>query len=408
MPGPHPSSKTDSLPAPGSDWPGGSEKFGPSGTERRQILVVEDEPDILALWEHHLETWGHSFHGASSGEAGLELARANNYRVLVTDLAMPGLTGQQMIRILKREQPGLEIVVVTGNVTVESAVEIMKAGVYEFLTKPINFTQARQVLKNCLERTDTHLETHRLTHLAEDLEALNDRKEKFIAITNHELRTPVSIVQNVTELLQEELSDGDQRDLLDMLSRASSQLVEIVVQMHEISRAKSERVLLEKSFFPLLEFCREVVEEFAAPLARRRVRINLDVDRKLFINADRVKLKKVLRELVKNAIKFSRQGGAIRIECRREGSAGVNLTVSDSGIGIPETYHERIFELFYEVEPPLNHTAQDRDLGGGLGIGLSIVKEIVTAHQGRVELSSRPGHGSVFTVLLPRGFPAGQ
>ncbi len=278
MPILQPSSKTASPATPGSDWRDGNKGLGSSGTEPRQILLVEDEPDIRALWEHHLEAWGHSFDSAPSGDAGLELARCKKYRVLITDLAMPGLTGQELIRILKRERPELEIVVVTGNVTVESAVEIMKAGVYEFLTKPINFTQARLVLKNCLEHLDTHLETLRLKRLAEDLEALNERKEKFIAITNHELRTPVSIVQNVAELLQEELSDGDHRHLVDMLSRASSQLVEIVVQMHEISQAKSKRVLLERTSFPLLPLCQEVVGGFGTPLAKRRMKIVVDVD----------------------------------------------------------------------------------------------------------------------------------
>ena len=403
MPIPYPSSKTAPPTTPNPDWRTRNKRFVPSKAEPRQILLVEDEPDLRALWEHHLETWGHSFDSTSSGEAGLELARSNKYHVLITDLAMPGLTGQELIRILKRERPELEIVVVTGNVTVESAVEIMKAGVYEFLTKPINFTQARLMLKNCLEHLDTHQETLRLKRLAEDLEALNERKEKFIAITNHELRTPVSIIQNVTELLQKEISDGDNRNLVDMLSRASSQLVDIVVQMHEISQAKSHRMVLEKTSFPLLPLCQEVVGEFESPLARRRVGLVVDVDRKLFINADRVKLKKVLRELVQNAIKFTQQGGAIRIEGRGEEHDGPNLIVSDSGIGIAEPYHDRIFELFYEVENSLNHTAKDHDLGGGMGIGLSIVKEIVAAHQGRVELSSRPGHGSVFSVFLPQG-----
>lgn len=398
-----PSSKAALSAKQGSEWAAENKGPRPLAGAQKQILVVEDDPEILSLWEHHFESWGNTFDCASSAEEGLELARSNKYRVIFTDLTMPGMTGQELIRILKQERPELEIIVVTGNVTVKSAVEILKAGVYEFLTKPVNFMQARLVLKNCLEQVDTHNETLRLKRLAEDLEALNERKEKFIAITNHELRSPVSIVQNVTELLRHEISNEGNRHLVDMLSRASSQLVDIVVQMHEISQAKSAQFLLEKASFALLPLCQEVVGEFEPQLTKREMGIVVDIDRKLFIFADRVKFKKVVRELVQNAIKFTQHPGAIRIEGRMDMQEGLILTVTDSGIGIAEAYHDRIFELFYEVGNSLNHAGKDRDLGGGMGVGLSIVKEIVASHHGRVELSSTLGHGSIFTVFLPQG-----
>jgi signal transduction histidine kinase len=378
------------------------------GSEK-QILLVDDEESVRGVWQRYLERWGYSYDIAASGQEGLQAARACRYQIVVTDLAMPDLHGQELLRTLKDEQPGLAVIVVTGHGTVEVAVQIMKAGAYDFITKPINFVHAELVIKNCLEQIQSQRETRRLQRLAADLEALNDLKEKFIAITNHELRTPVGVICNVAELLEREFTgDGDMRPLVEMLSRSSAQLAEIVAQMHEISQAKSDRLPLQLSRFCLATVCQEVVAEFWLVLQKRRLHLTWSIPDELFITADRVKLKKVLRELVQNAIKFTADEGSIAIEAYRDSDNRLRLTVTDTGVGIPGENLDRIFELFYEVGDALHHHSSAADfLGGGMGVGLSIVNDIVTAHQGTVEVASTVGKGSTFTVILPLGAAGG-
>lgn len=367
------------------------------------ILVVDDEAPIRMLWERFLTRWGYSFALAENGQQALEKARAGLFNLLITDLTMPVMSGNELIYILKQEQPELEVIVTTGHGTIEVAVELMKAGVFDFITKPISFNHAELIIKKCLEQVHARQENKRLRQINRDLEALNEIKEKFIAITNHELRTPVSVISNIVEILAQELKGHDMEPMVKMVDRSTRQLAEIVGQMHELSRVKSNRMELQASAFALRGVCEEIGEEFALALERRKHTLACDVPADLRVTADRTLLKKVVRELVQNAIKFTRDGGRITIGAEAQPGDGVAFSVSDTGIGIPADQQSRIFELFYEVGDTLHHhTSKDDFLGGGMGVGLSIVSDIVQAHQGQVTVQSEVGRGSTFRVVFPR------
>ncbi|MCH7891537.1 MAG: hybrid sensor histidine kinase/response regulator [Gemmatimonadetes bacterium] len=368
-----------------------------------QILVVEDEATIRLIWERFLNRWGYQVDMAENGQVGLDRAREHAYRLIITDLAMPVLGGQELVRTLKAEQPDLEIIVTTGQGTIEIAVEMMKAGVSDFITKPINFGSAEYVIKKCLENVPAKRENIRLRRINRDLEELNKIKEKFIAITNHELRTPVSIINNVLEVLEPEFRGGSLEELFDMISRSSRHLNEIVTQLHEISRLTLAKTPLPLERFNLLALCREVQKEVAFVLQKRGHRTGLKIPEDLSMVADRLKFKKVIRELLQNAIKFTENGGEIFLSATVNSENDLVFEVSDTGIGIQKKDQGKIFDLFFEVGDSLHHhTSKEDFLGGGLGVGLSIVSEIVQAHQGTVSVSSEPKRGSRFTVTLPQ------
>jgi signal transduction histidine kinase len=366
------------------------------------ILVVDDEAPIRMLWERFLTRWGYSYTLAENGQLALELLRATPYQLVVTDLTMPVMSGQELIHILKREQPEIEIIVTTGHGTIEVAVELMKAGVFDFITKPISFNHAELIIKKCQDQIRSRRENERLRQMNRDLEALNRVKEKFIAITNHELRTPVSVLSNVVEVLAQELKGGEMEPLVRMMERSSRQLSEIVSQMHEISGAKSNRLDLQVTQFNVANVAEEVAEEFALTLQRRKQVMRQSVPAELLLSGDRAKFKKVIRELVQNAIKFTPDGGEIAVAGAATPDKRLELKVRDSGIGIPKEHLDHIFDLFYEAGDTLHHhTSQDEFLGGGMGVGLSIVRDIVVAHGGELQVASEPGKGSTFTVIIP-------
>jgi signal transduction histidine kinase len=367
------------------------------------ILVVDDEAPIRMLWQRFLTRWGYVHTLAENGQEALDLLRATPYQLVVTDLTMPVMSGQELIRILRREQPEVEIVVTTGHGTIEVAVELMKAGVFDFITKPISFNHAELIIKKCLDQVRSRRENERLRQVNRDLEALNRVKEKFIAITNHELRTPVSVLSNVIEILGQELKGNELEPLVRMMERSARQLTEIVSQMHEISGSKSQRLDLQLSQFPLSNVCKEVVDEFALTLQRRKHRVRIDVPEELLLTGDRARFKKVVRELVQNAIKFTPDGGELFLSGQAAADRCMKLKVRDTGIGIPKEHLDHIFDLFYEAgDTRHHHTSQDEFLGGGMGVGLAIVRDIVVAHGGELQVTSEPGKGSTFTVVVPQ------
>jgi signal transduction histidine kinase len=145
------------------------------------------------------------------------------------------------------------------------------------------------------------------------------------------------------------------------------------------------------------------VEEFTLTVQRRRHRLHQDIPEELLLTGDRAKLKKVVREMVQNAIKFTPDGGEISVSAQALPEHRIALKVQDSGIGIPKEHLDHIFDLFYEAGDTLHHhTSQEEFLGGGMGVGLSIVRDIVVAHGGELQVASEPGKGSLFTVILPQ------
>lgn len=368
-----------------------------------EILVVDDERPILSLWERFMERWGFSVDTAGHGRQGLEMARGKHYPLVITDLAMPVLSGQEMINTIREEQPEVRFIVTTGYGTIELAVEMMKSGVHDFLTKPINFDHAELVIRKCVESIGAQQDNVLLRRKNRDLEELNELKEKFIALTSHELRTPVSVISNVVEILRPQLAGQDSEELFSMISRSSAQLGEIVAQMHDLSGINSPRLELQIDRFKLLPLCREIVEELQYVLEKRKHRIGLDFPEDLAVTADRLKFKKVVRELLQNAIKFTQDGGDISVAASVDDGNRLNFAVSDTGIGIPRENLDKIFHLFYEVGSSMHHhSSKDDFLGGGMGVGLSIVGDIVKAHAGKVEVTSEVGRGSCFNVQIPQ------
>lgn len=368
-----------------------------------KIMVVDDEKPILSLWERFLDRWGYAAHTASNGREALEMCRADPYHLIITDLAMPEMTGQELVRTLKSEQPDLQFIITTGYGSIEVAVEMMKAGAFDFLTKPINFNHAELVIEKCLESVRAMQENLRLRQENRDLEALNELKEKFIAITSHELRTPVSIISNIAEILGPELKAHPGEKMFRLIARSSQQLNEIVSQMHELSRVNSNNMQLMRLRFELAPLCEEVVEEMKIVLDKRKHRISLDFPSNLNITADRLKFKKVIRELLQNAVKFTEDGGDISVKAVVTEAGVFEMSVSDTGIGIPRENMDKIFHLFYEVGDSLLHqTSKDAFLGGGMGVGLCIVNDIVKAHDGKIEVESKVNEGSRFIVHIPQ------
>ena len=233
-------------------------------------------------------------------------------------------------------------------------------------------------------------------HDITDLRRADQIRRDFVANVSHELRTPLTAIRGYIEaLLDDEPDVADTRKFLEIIARHSARMERLVSDLLRLARLDARQEALDLASCDMQQLFNTVVGDVALTAESKRQHITTAVDPAAGrITADPAKLHDVLRNLVENAVHYSPEAAAIRLEATRENGA-VRISVSDSGPGIPPDDLSRVFERFYRVDP-----ARSRD-DGGTGIGLAIARSIVEAHGGRIVAKSDPGHGSAFTFDLP-------
>ena len=228
----------------------------------------------------------------------------------------------------------------------------------------------------------------------ERLGELDRLKSDFISIASHELRTPLSLILLYAAMLQEELGEkaGVQ---LDAVLRAATRLKGIIETMLNLRYLETGEMDLMPTRFDMRAEVQDTCEDYEALAETAGLEMSAYLPgEEMFIYADKEKVRVVLGNLLSNAVRFTPAGGHVRVALCRRGK-DVEMSVVDTGIGIPQQDLERIFDRFYQVE---DHLIRRQ---GGMGLGLSIVKGLVDLHGGRVWAESVPGRGSRFIVILP-------
>ncbi len=224
---------------------------------------------------------------------------------------------------------------------------------------------------------------------------LDRLKSDFIAIASHELRTPLSLIMLYAAVLRQQLGDeaGTQ---LDAVMRAAMRLKHIIETMLNLRYLETGEMEVEITLFDLRTAARDACEDYAALAETNGLVLRADLpEEDVLVKADKEKVRVILDNLISNAVKFTPSGGQVQVGLRCRGNEA-EISVTDTGVGIPEDDLERIFDRFYQVE---DHMIRRH---GGMGLGLAIVKGLVDLHGGRVWAESVPGQGSRFVTLLPR------
>jgi signal transduction histidine kinase len=223
---------------------------------------------------------------------------------------------------------------------------------------------------------------------------LDRLKSDFIAVASHELRTPLALVLGYATMLKED-AGGTAVEKLDVVVQAALHLRGLIEDMVNLRQLETGKSVPQRSTFKLQELIGSVCADCESLATAKGQTIELQLpSAPLTVTADRTQITIVLNNLLTNAIKFTPNGGRISVQAEpRNGEARVS--VIDSGIGIPKAELDRIFERFYQAEPHLTRRH------GGMGLGLSIAKELIELHGGRIWVESVEGKGSRFTFTLP-------
>ncbi len=370
------------------------------------LLVIEDEELVRESYVDMFELFGFQIDDAANGHLGLKKLAQKDYDIVITDLNMPVMDGLETLKRIKKKNPQTEVIVITGFATIENAITAMKEGAFDYITKPISLEHARIVLTRCVQHIEAVHENEALRNVNNRLRQVNELKDKFITITNHEMRTPLAVIKGYMELLDLSLENknAETEEYISIVNNTLGELIELVERMHNLSEAEASANRYKSRSFNIVESIIEVASGMKLLFQKRGIHFSVYSNEKNIPTlGDENGIRRMVRELLQNALKFTEKEGRVTLRIRNEKAEGkVYIKVEDTGVGIPADKLTVIFEPFYEVQDVMHHSTSQTDfMGGGIGVGLSIVREIVEGARGEIAVESTPGQGSTFTVILP-------
>ncbi len=355
------------------------------------VLVIDDDEIMRLSCEQILRKAGYRVETFGSGRDGIRRLEEVNPQILVVDIKMPELNGFEVIDIVRKINPDLVIVVITGYATIETAVDAMKAGAYDFLPKPFTPNELRLIVDRGLERWRLIKETERLRREKDEVE------RRFITLVSHQLKSPLVAVKQYLDVLLHSSQNQLPEKAGEWVSRSQARLAEMLTLIQDwLALSKIERgAFCDRSassrLAPIVD---EIVEGQRLLPAAAGITIAVEIPPNLTpVCGDRDSIGMLLGNLVGNAVKYNRPGGSVSIRASLNGGR-ITLEVSDTGVGIPQECMPRLFEEFFRVR-----SEKTQDIPG-TGLGLVICRRIVAEIGGSIEVNSEESRGTTVLVHL--------
>jgi signal transduction histidine kinase len=261
-------------------------------------------------------------------------------------------------------------------------------------------------MSRCVQHIKAAHENEELRNVNSQLRRINEIKDKFITITNHELRTPLAVMKGYMELVDLSIDEKtpDIQEYLEIVTNTLHEMIDLVERMHNLQDNEKAFSQMINAKVNLNDVILSVANEMKILYKQRNIHFSAFTNSKEIIsNTDKNGIHRVVRELLHNALKFTKEGGKVVLNIKKEISdQKVYISVEDNGIGIPTDQMDVIFEPFYEVQDVMHHSTSQTDfMGGGIGVGLSLVREIVQSLNAEINVISEVGKGSTFTIVMP-------
>ncbi len=356
-----------------------------------KILVIDDEEVVLDSCVQGLEGGHYQVATAHDGTAGLKLVEELRSDLVFVDLKMPGISGFEVLERLRAFDPTVVAIVITGYATVSSAVEAMKRGAFDFLPKPFTPDELRVITQRGLEKRRLVLEAIALRRQKEML------RENFAAIVSHELKTPLSAIQQNLFALTAELSGQLSEAQKNRLERLKGRLNDLLKLIHTWLRAFSVDIAKIKETFAPMSVASSVakaIDSVQPHATRKDLEIVASVPDALpLVLGDEGSLTEALVNILGNAVKYSNVGTKVVVTAEAA-EERVLISIADTGVGIAPEDLPFVFDDFYRGK-----SAPAVEKGCGLGLALS--RRIIEAHAGSISVESQLGKGTTFVLSLP-------
>jgi len=365
------------------------------------ILLVDDTPENLISLKNVLEKHGFEVDTANSGEEALKKVLKNSYVLIILDVQMPEMDGFEVAEVISGYSKAKETAIIflsAANTEFRFIAKGYSSGGLDYITKPVDINILLLKIKTFYRIYEQSRKLNEIqTALLEEIEyrkQAEQKKDEFISIASHELKTPLTSVKGYIQLLERGLNKGDIDQVKSHLSKAQIQLEKLnglIADLLDISKIESGKLKFNKQYFdidPLLENIIEVMHQSNPDF---KIVKNGSVNAKIF--ADEMRIEQVVVNFLTNAIKYSpgTTQAEMKVELRNN---ELYLGVKDYGVGMKPEQVQLVFEKFYRVEET-SHRFQ------GLGIGLYISSEIIKRHGGQINVNSVYGEGSEFYFTIP-------
>lgn len=350
------------------------------------ILIVDDNPTNLKVLFDILQHSGFRVSVSKSGESALSKVQEARPDLILLDVMMPGIDGFETCRRLKANSltQAIPIIFLSALDDVNHKVKAFEVGGVDYITKPFHTLEVLARVKNQLA----------LQNALKKEQELSELKSRFVTMTSHEFRTPLTTILSSAELLENYSYKWTEEKKLHHLQRiqvAVQRMTQLLNDVLLIGKAEAGKIEFQPLPLDLAAFCHNLVEELQLGTSTHFIDFRIQGQ---CINAcmDEKLLRHILSNLLSNAIKYSDKGGTVDFDLLCEAGAAI-FRVQDQGIGIPATEQAQLFNSF--------HRASNVGTISGTGLGLAIVKKSVDLHGGKIAVNSQVGVGTTFTVTLP-------
>ncbi|MBF0455971.1 MAG: response regulator [Magnetococcales bacterium] len=357
------------------------------------LLIVDDDEDFRRIVHLFLKKRGYVVQEAGSGDLALLAACSPPAPDLILlDVDMPGLDGLETCRRFRQHPTTKQtpILMVTGfsdDGTIEKG---FTAGAEDFVSKPIQWPLLRQRIANILQKSQA------LQKLEEKVSRTNQEKNILLASVSHDLRAPMNAILGMGEVLAEGELTPQQRDYLQIMTRAGESLLVLIDDILDFSKMEAGFSLVETVQFNPKELVLGILEMFQLQASKKEVQLDGEIsdDLPALVLGDPRRLRQVFINLLGNALKFTPPGGTITFILSKKENQSLFFAVKDTGIGIAPERQNHIFTPFVQAEAD---TAKNY---GGTGLGLAISQKLVGAMGGDLQVESEQGEGSCFFFSL--------
>jgi signal transduction histidine kinase len=367
-----------------------------------RVLIIEDSENDALLLLRELRRAGYDpvYERVYTAEGLLTALSKQPWEVIISDFVMPQFSGLEALKLSKSKGVDIPFIITSGKISDDTAVLSMKAGAADYINKN-NLSRLGPAIERELQETVVRRESEKasrtLKEREEELHVLKqiDRlKDEFIGLVSHELRTPLTVILGALSTVITEgdrLSPKETKQLVGDAYEEAELLSDILANLLELARAQANRLQINEEPVKIRELIENTLRKMKQQLTSHP--ISIDCAESLIVNADRVRLQRILHNLVDNAVKYSAPKTKIEIFARPE-NGEILVGVKDKGIGITPDKQGMLFEPFQRLEPQNSSTT-------GTGLGLVVCRRLVEAHGGRMWVESQPSVGSTFLFTLP-------